>query len=262
MPSSRRPVESRETESGAPGEDAQAARLRLELAVDAAAIGGFEWDLATNELIWDERMRVLLGVDPGVRPSVDGFVRRILPADRPDVERANERAIARCGDLRVDFRIIDEAGATRWLTTRGRVLGDDNGRPARMVGAVFDSSGVHDDREQAARALDTMATAYAIVDSDWTVRYVNQAARVLVARNREPVGTPIWDLVPGLANPSVAGLLRGVMAGKDPERIELRAERLGGLARGVGTAGGQRHRRPGLGRDGPPGGPARSRAPR
>ncbi len=171
---------------------------------------------------------VLLGIDPEAQPSVDRFVRSILPADRSDVERAYERAIARCGDMRVDFRIIDEAGATRWLTTRGRVLSDASGRAARMVGAVFDSSGVHDDREQAARALDTMATAYAIVDSDWTVRYANEAARVLVARNREPVGTPIWDLVPGLTNPSVAGLLRGVMAGKDPARIELRAERIGG----------------------------------
>ncbi|HEX4015865.1 MAG TPA: SpoIIE family protein phosphatase [Frankiaceae bacterium] len=224
MPSSRRPVESRDAVS----DDARAAQLRLELAVDAAAIGGFEWDLVTNELIWDERMRMLLGVDADAQPSVEGFVRRILPADRAAVERANERAIALSGDLRVDYRIIDEAGATRWLTTRGRVLSDVDGQPARMVGAVFDSSGVHDDREQVARALDTMATAYAIVDSDWTVRYANQAARVLVARNREPVGTPIWDLVPGLTNPSVAGLLRGVMAGKDPARIELRAERLGG----------------------------------
>lgn len=236
MPSSRRPVEPREAATVSPAslgsassqDDAKDARLRLELAVDAAAIGGFEWDLVTNELSWDERMRRLLGVDPDTPASVDSFVRRILPADRGAVDRVYQRAIAECGDLRVDFRIIDEAGATRWLTTRGRVLADAAGRGVRMVGAVFDSSGVHDDREQAARALDTMATAYAIVDSDWTVRYANQAARVLVARHREPVGTPIWDLVPGLTNPSVAGLLRGVMAGKDPARIELRAERLGG----------------------------------
>ncbi|HEX4433111.1 MAG TPA: SpoIIE family protein phosphatase [Frankiaceae bacterium] len=208
-------------------DDTQLARLRLELAVDAAAIGGFEWDLVTNELIWDERMRRLMAIDDDVPASVDNFVRWILPADRGSVHRIYQRAIAECGDLRVDFRIIDEAGATRWLTTRGRVLADGSGRAERMVGAVFDSSGVHDDREQAARALDTMATAYAIVDSDWTVRYANQAARVLVARDREPVGTPIWDLVPGLANPSIAGMLRDVMAGKEPARIELRAERLG-----------------------------------
>ena len=236
MPSSRRPVESHETAAqspsslvtGSPQNDEHAARLRLELAVDAASIGGFEWDLVTNELLWDERMRRLLGIDQDAAASVDSFVRRILPADRAAVDRIYQRAIAECGDLRVDFRIIDEAGATRWLTTRGRVLADVTGRGVRMVGAVVDSSGVHDDREQAARALDTMATAYAIVDSDWTVRYANQAARVLVARHREPVGTPIWDLVPGLTNPAVAGLLRGVMDGKEPARIELRAERIGG----------------------------------
>ncbi len=233
MPSSHRPVEPRAEAGpplgpGSPLDDVETAKLRLELAVDAAAIGGFDWNLVTDELIWDERMRRLLGVGPDVEPSVDSFVRSILPADRAAIERANERAIARCGDLRVDFRIIDQKGATRWLTIRGRVLADASGRGVRMVGAVFDSSGVHDDREQAARALDTMATAYAIVDSDWTVRYANQAARVLVARHREPVGTPIWDLVPGLANPSVAGLLRGVMAGEEPARIELRAERIGG----------------------------------
>ncbi len=233
MASSRRRVEHRAETGpplgpGSPLDDAETSKLRLELAVDAAAIGAFDWDLVTDELIWDERMRRLLGVGPDLQPSVDSFVRSILPADRAAVERANESAIARCGDLRVDFRIIDQEGATRWLTIRGRVLADESGRGVRMLGAVFDSSGVHDDREQAARALDTMATAYAIVDSDWTVRYANQAARVLVARHREPVGTPIWDLVPGLANPSIAGLLRGVMAGGEPARIELRAERIGG----------------------------------
>ncbi len=173
-------------------------------------------------------MRHLMAVESAIGPSVDSFIRGILPADRPNVRRATERAIASCGDLRVDFRIIDQAGATRWVTTRGRVLADASDRPVRMVGVVFDSSRVHDDREQAARALDTMATAYALVDTDWNVRYVNQAARALVARNREPVGTPIWDLVPGLANPSVAGLLRGAMAGEGPARLELRAERIGG----------------------------------
>ncbi len=97
-----------------------------------------------------------------------------------------------------------------------------------MLGAVFDSSSVHTDREQAARALDTMATAYATVDTDWTVRYANQAARVLIAGRGEPVGSRVWDLVPQLANPSIAALLRNVMAGKDSANAELRAPRLGG----------------------------------
>jgi serine phosphatase RsbU (regulator of sigma subunit)/PAS domain-containing protein len=233
MPSSRRSVPSSRATSESfspvgPLDDTRIAELRLELAVDAAAIGLFDWDLATDELVWDERLREMLGVGPSEPATVETFAGHILPADRAGLRRSYDLAIAHCGDVHLDFRIIDQAGATRWLTTRGRVLPDADGRGERMVGVVFDSSSVHDDREQAARALDTMATAYAIVDSDWTVRYVNQSARVLVARNREPVGTPIWDLVPGLTNPSVAGLLRGAMAGSEPARIELRAERLGG----------------------------------
>ena len=58
---------------------------------------------------------------------------------------------------------------------------------------------------------------------------------MLVAQRREPVGTPIWDLVPGLANPSVAGLLRSAMAGEGTARLELRAERLGRMVRDLGA---------------------------
>lgn len=203
-------------------------RLRLELAVDAAAIGGFDWDLQTDGLVWDDRMKALLGAAATDRPSITSFLERILPADRPAVEAAARDAIDTCGDLRADFRVIDEAGATRWLTTRGKVLGNAAGLGVRLLGAVFDSSRVRTDREQAARALDIMTTAFAIVDADWSVRYANEAARALLAGRGEPVGTSVWDLVPQLANPSLAHLLRDGMAGKDPATVELRSERLGG----------------------------------
>lgn len=212
--------------SGIPPGDSVA--LRLELAVDAASIGGFDWNLRTDEVVWDDRMKALLGVDADDQPTLERFARRVIPADRPALEEAAIQAIASGGDLRIDFRVIDEAGATRWLTVRGRVLLDERGRGARMLGMVYDSSSVHTDREQAARALDTMATAYATVDTNWTVRYANQAARVLIAGRGEPVGSRVWDLVPQLANPSIAGLLRNVMAGQDSANAVLRAPRLGG----------------------------------
>ncbi len=208
--------------------DLEAMRLRHELATDAAAIGGFDWDLTTDALEWDSRMKILMGTPSPAQPTVTDFVDRILPADRDAVAEASRKAIRGCGDLRVEFRVIDEAGATRWLTTRGRVLGDDAGHAVHMLGAVFDSSSVRKDREQAARALDTMATAYATVATDWTVSYANQAARVLLAREREPVGTAVWDLVPGLREPSVARLLREVMAARQPATMVLRSDRRDG----------------------------------
>ena len=201
--------------------------LRFELAVDAAAIGGFDWNLVTNELTWDDRMKVLMGGKAASQLSVGSFVNRIIPADRPVMQAAAQHAIETCGDLRSDFRVIDDAGATRWLTTRGKVICNGAGKGVRMIGAVYDSSSVHTDREQAARALDTMATAYATVDRQWEVRYANHAARKLLAGRGEPVGRLVWELVPGLANPTIERALRDVMAGAAPATVELRADQLG-----------------------------------
>src|ERR1700712_3838954 len=87
-------------------------RVRLELAVDAAAIGSFDWDLQTNSLTWDERMNALIGQTLGANPTVEDFVDRILPADRAGVEQATQEAIRSCTGLEADFRFIDDAGAT------------------------------------------------------------------------------------------------------------------------------------------------------
>ncbi len=210
-------------------DELQTLRIQLELALDAANIGTFDWDLGTGGLRWDVRLKRLMRQEGDAQPTVAEFVRRILPADRPAMQAATEQAIRTCQDLRVDFRVTDEAGATRWLTTRGRVLCDADGVASHMMGAVYDSSGIHTDRELVAQALDTMATAYATVDTDWNVTYANQAARAVLSTGGgqpiEPVGRAVWNLVPGLSEPVVVDLLRGVMSGREAQTVELHAER-------------------------------------
>jgi serine phosphatase RsbU (regulator of sigma subunit) len=73
-----------------------------------------------------------------------------------------------------------------------------------------------------------MATAYAIMSKDWTISYANQAARTLLSSmgTRELVGTPAWEVVPGLAAPEIADLLNGVMFDRKAATVEVRAERL------------------------------------
>jgi len=45
-----------ELELSALGREFEAHRLRVELAIDAARIGSFDWDLATRRLVWDDRL--------------------------------------------------------------------------------------------------------------------------------------------------------------------------------------------------------------
>ena len=69
-----------ELELSALSREFEAHRLRVELAIDAAEIGSFDWDLATGRLVWDDRMVELLGYD---RESFDETVESLRRACIP-----------------------------------------------------------------------------------------------------------------------------------------------------------------------------------
>jgi serine phosphatase RsbU (regulator of sigma subunit)/PAS domain-containing protein len=223
MPAASRPADEspRPSSTSPAGLASEAASVHFELAVDVAGIGRFDWDLRSETLTWDDRLKRLIQVDPAAPPTLATFAAKILPTDLPAVEQATRDAIADLSDLHVDFRIVDDEGAIRWLTASARAVAGADGTASRLLGVVYDSSRVHDDREQAARALDTMATAYAMVDRDWTIRYLNQAARRLIDRGTEPVGLSIWEIVPGLDHASISTLLRSAMDGRQATTLEL-----------------------------------------
>ncbi len=199
----------------------EALRTLIDLAGDVARIGCFDWDLQTGSLSWDARMRRLLEVDASIPASFEALTERIVPSDVPAVRQAIIETLKQGTDLHVDLRLIDRIGATRWLAVSARPVVGDDGRTHRLLGVGYENSQVHEDREQAARALDTMPTPYAIVDRDWTIRYLNQAGRHLVGSPVEPVGMPIWDVVPGMDNPTVSTLLRKVMDERESMTLEI-----------------------------------------
>ena len=202
--------------TGSPG-----LRTLIDLAGDVARIGCFDWDLQTGSLSWDTRMQRLLEVDASTPASFEVLNERLVPSDVPAVRQAVLETLKQGTDLHVDLRLIDRSGATRWLAVSARPVVGDDGRTHRLLGVGYESSQVHEDREQAARALDTMPTPYAIVDRDWTIRYLNQAGRGLVGSPVEPVGMPIWDVVRGLDNPTVSTLLRKVMDQRESMTLEI-----------------------------------------
>jgi PAS domain-containing protein len=53
--------------AGQPDRDTAAARLRFDLAIDAAGIGSFAWDLTSGPLEWDDRLLEMFGVRGGQR---------------------------------------------------------------------------------------------------------------------------------------------------------------------------------------------------
>ena len=175
-----------ELERGALVAELESSTVRLDLGFAAANIGSFDWDLRTNELHWDERLMELFGYTAAdYVPHIDSFNARLHPDDRERVGGAIASAIERCGDYAADYRVVHDDGAVRWVAARGRVLCGDDGEPARMLGAAYDTTAVHTAAERLGRVLETMSTAFITLDLDWCFTYVNGAAERMLGRPRD-----------------------------------------------------------------------------
>ncbi|WP_337177556.1 EAL domain-containing protein [Paludisphaera sp.] len=115
-------------------------RQRHEAAMIASGTGTYRWDLATSAIEWDDQMRVLFGVGPDHVPSFDDVLSRLHPEDRERMEAALT-LVARgeaSADGQMEFRVVQPDGSMRWLTGKGRMYHDAEGRPTHIVGGCHD----------------------------------------------------------------------------------------------------------------------------
>src|SRR4030095_7291602 len=66
----------------------------------------------------------------------------IHPEDWANVRAAIEFAL-KSGDLDAEYRVIHPGGTIRWLQAKGQTLFDPGGKPARVVGFMFDVTDRH-----------------------------------------------------------------------------------------------------------------------
>jgi PAS domain S-box-containing protein len=119
----------------------RAARVRLQSAMDAAAIATWSWEAATDRTMGDERMAALFGIPPeeaaaGVPRA--RFMAAIHDEDRAAVEARVREAMAGDGHYRAEYRVRAPGGSYRWVQAHGRVDRDASGRPLAVLGALVD----------------------------------------------------------------------------------------------------------------------------
>jgi PAS domain S-box-containing protein len=117
------------------------AKTQLEAAIDAGAVGTWEWDVDADELVVDARFARLFGVPPDAAADglpLDAYVSAVAEVDRGRVERAAETALDACGEFQEEFRVHDPDGERRWVLASGRVKCDGDGNARRFPGALVD----------------------------------------------------------------------------------------------------------------------------
>jgi serine phosphatase RsbU (regulator of sigma subunit) len=114
---------------------------RFELALSAAALGSFDWDIVHDRLHWDDQLCRIFGREPGEQPAGSStFWDMVFPEDKADVAEALQTALDQCGEFVSEHRIVAPDGRVRWVDARGRVFGGPDGQPARMLGVARDST--------------------------------------------------------------------------------------------------------------------------
>ena len=168
------------------------------LAVDAAGIGTFDWDLVSGRLAWDERLIDMFGYDvDSFDESIEAFNARLHPADLLRVTADLQHAVDAVDVFDSEYRVVLPTGEVRWIGARGRALGGEDGRAIRLLGAAFDITERRAVGLSVTSLLQSMATAFFALDPDWRFTYVNDEATVVLGRPREElVGGVIWELFP------------------------------------------------------------------
>ncbi|WP_079204323.1 bifunctional diguanylate cyclase/phosphodiesterase [Pseudomonas sp. CC6-YY-74] len=159
----------------------RASEERLNLALESAKEGLWDWDLRSNGVFFSPTYASLLGL----QPAALGNTRvRWLQQLHPDDLAQHEQTIATILDnasqeaFEVTLRMRHQNGDYRWIQSRGQLQLDAQGRPERFIGTASDISqrraNEHSLR-QAAAVFDATQDGVLVTDSDQQIVHVNPA---------------------------------------------------------------------------------------
>ncbi len=116
---------------------------RLELAMEAGELGMWEWDLATNRMIYSDRARAIYGFPPHVPLTYDMVRDATHPDDLPYTSAQAQRSID--PEIRerqpYEYRLIRPDGSVRWVLAFGQAtFAEQNGKlqATRYIGTIQD----------------------------------------------------------------------------------------------------------------------------
>ncbi len=131
--------------------EAEIRRLQaeLDLALDAARLGNWSWDIVSGKVTWSARCKALYGLPPDTDVTYERFLETVHPDDRAATDAALKRAVETRSDYEIEKRVIWPDGSLHWNLARGRVFPGPDGQPALMTGVTLDIT----ERRQAEEAL-------------------------------------------------------------------------------------------------------------
>ena len=156
-------------------------KYQLDLALQAAHMGIWEWTLKTNEVRWSNNVHEIFGTTKKqFDGTYDAYLKLIHPDDKQSVIDAIENTIVKLKNYFVQHRVIFPDGTIHWIEANGNVVFNKNGKPIKLTGTTQDI---------------TAKKRIEIEKEDWKIRYeiVAAASRQVIYDYDIASGKIVWS---------------------------------------------------------------------
>ena len=186
----------------------QESEKRLELALNGANLGLWDWNLQTGKAVWSQKTSNALGYARNeIKPDLKTWKRLVHPDDWESVAQSFNDHMKGLKPLHeVQYRMKAKNGAWKWVFSRGMVVEhDDQGKPLRMTGTTLDITELKNAEEALKQSEERYRTLFQdatngilIVKPEGEILDANPAlAQLLGLPRSELIGLPIqqfyWD---------------------------------------------------------------------
>ena len=121
-------------------EDLRVREERFQFATRATNDVVWDWDLKTNELLWNQNFQNLFGYSlEETGTDIVSWTNRLHPDDLHRVEESIDHAIESGEQSWTDeYRFCRRDGSYAFVVDRGYIVFDKSGKPLRMIGSMMD----------------------------------------------------------------------------------------------------------------------------
>jgi PAS domain S-box-containing protein len=185
---------------------------RSAIAADAAGLGFWTFDVATNALHWDESTFRLYGISASEGEQSDVLrASRAHLEDRARIEQGDGDTLNSRRDYDTELRVVHPNGVIRYLKAVARITRDAKGRAIRMLGVTFDITERKHADEQFRLAIEAAPTGMLLMDLSGSIVLVNAQIEKLFGYPRsELLGRPIEILVPERLRANIPAFRQGL----------------------------------------------------
>ncbi len=112
---------------------------RLRLALDAAHLGTWDWDIPSSTIVWSSELYRMLGYEPdSFVPTPSEWSNRLAPELQQNGQRRILQAMAEGVEYHDEFTLPMADGESRVFNAVGRFVRDQEGNSVRMYGVMVD----------------------------------------------------------------------------------------------------------------------------